>query len=85
MLNGIQSFPLTWMLLKMSSAKWRPFCSGLNELTDNTAHDIILNFGDWLYYVKLLMTSLKNIKAYLISLIESETEQNVLTCSKWRK
>ena len=28
----IQTFSFTGMLLKMSSAKWRPFCLGLNEL-----------------------------------------------------
>ena len=32
-LIGIQIFSFTKMLLKMSSAKWRPFCLGLNVLT----------------------------------------------------
>ena len=32
-LIGIQTFSFTKMHLKMSSAKWRPFCLGLNELT----------------------------------------------------
>ena len=31
-LIGIQTFPFKKMHLKMSSAKWRPFCLGLNEL-----------------------------------------------------
>ena len=31
-LIGIQTFSFTKMDLKMSSAKWRPFCLGLNEL-----------------------------------------------------
>ena len=30
---GIQTFSLRKMHLKMSSAKWRPFCLGLNVLT----------------------------------------------------
>ena len=32
-LIGIQTFPFKKLPLKMSSAKWRPFCLGLNELT----------------------------------------------------
>ena len=32
-LIGIQTFSFKKMLLKMSSAKWRPFCLGLNGLT----------------------------------------------------
>ena len=34
-LIGIQSFSFKKMHLKMSSAKWRPFRLGLNELTNN--------------------------------------------------
>ena len=30
---GIQTFPFKKMHFKMSSAKWRPFCLGLNVLT----------------------------------------------------
>ena len=33
MLIGIQAFSFKKMYLKMSSAKWRPFCPGLNMLT----------------------------------------------------
>ena len=32
-LIGIQTFSFKKMRLKMSSAKWRPFCLGLNDLT----------------------------------------------------
>ena len=32
-LIGIQTYSFKKMHLKMSSAKWRPFCLGLNELT----------------------------------------------------
>ena len=32
---GIQTFSFTKMHLKMSSAKWRPFCLGLNVLTNH--------------------------------------------------
>ena len=31
---GIQAFSFKKMHLKMSSAKWRPFCLGLNVLND---------------------------------------------------
>ena len=34
-LIGIQTFSFKKMHLKMSSAKWRPFCFGLNELKGN--------------------------------------------------
>ena len=34
-LIGIQIFSFTKMLLKKSSAKWRPFCLGLNVLTQS--------------------------------------------------
>ena len=34
-LIGIQAFSFKKMHLKMSSAKWRPFCLGLNVLTVN--------------------------------------------------
>ena len=33
-LIGIQTFSYKKMHLKMSSAKWRPFCLGLNVLTE---------------------------------------------------
>ena len=33
-LIGIQTLSIKEMQLKMSSAKWRPFCLGLNELTE---------------------------------------------------
>ena len=32
---GIQTFSFTKRHLKMASAKWRPFCLGVNVLTDN--------------------------------------------------
>ena len=35
-LIGIQTFSFKKMHLKMSSAKWRPFCLGLNELRNKT-------------------------------------------------
>ena len=37
-LIGIQTFSFKKMHLKMSSAKWRPFCLGLNVLTWHTRH-----------------------------------------------
>ena len=35
-LIGIQTFSFKKMYLKMSSAKWRPFCLGINVLNSNT-------------------------------------------------
>ena len=43
-LIGIQTFSIKKMHLKMSFAKWRPFCLGLNVLTDNnywTSHGLL--------------------------------------------
>ena len=37
-LTGIQTFSFKKMLLKMSSAKWRPFCLGLNVLMGHWIH-----------------------------------------------
>ena len=37
-LIGIQSFSFKKMRLKMSSAKWRPFCLGLNVLMKQTSY-----------------------------------------------
>ena len=39
-LIGIQTFSFKKMHLKMSSAKWRPFCLGLNVLMTGTIHAI---------------------------------------------
>ena len=38
-LIGIQTFSFKNMHLKMSSAKWRPFCLGLNVLTPWTCNN----------------------------------------------
>ena len=37
-LIGIQAFSFKKMYLKMASAKWRPFCPGLNVLTQWDQH-----------------------------------------------
>ena len=39
-LIGIQIFQFTKMQLKMSSAKWRPFCLGLNVLMNWKVHHV---------------------------------------------
>ena len=44
-LIGIQTFSFKKMDLKMSSAKWRPFCLGLNELNDR--HEINGSLPCW--------------------------------------
>ena len=41
-LIGIQTFSFKKMHLKMSSAKWRPFCLGLNVLTNKPRVPVIL-------------------------------------------
>ena len=43
-LIGIQTFSIKKMHLKMSSAKWRPFCLGLNVLrSGNFEYSVIHN------------------------------------------
>ena len=46
-LIGIQTFSFKKMHLEMSSAKWRPFCLGLNELNHMSwdAHNTGITFG----------------------------------------
>ena len=46
-LVGIQTFSVKKMHLKMSSAKWRPFCLGLNELNKlSTTKDKLATQGN---------------------------------------
>ena len=45
-LTGIQTFSFKKMHLKMSSTKWRPFCLGLNVLT-NDDQDVWLHMISW--------------------------------------
>ena len=40
-LIGIPTFSFKKMHLKMSSAKWRPFCLGLNVLIHQSCHDFV--------------------------------------------
>ena len=49
-LTGIQTFSFRKMHLKMSSAKWRPFCLGFNVLT--TKSDILISKSRWLSLVQ---------------------------------
>ena len=42
-LREIHSFSFKKMHLKMSSAKWRPFCLGLNELTSDLVAHMCVN------------------------------------------
>ena len=44
-LIGVQTFSFKKMHLKMSSAKWRPFCPGLNVLTKPPLNQ---SMGGWL-------------------------------------
>ena len=44
-LIGIQTFSFKKMHLKMASAKWRPFCLGLNVLNLHLHHYKLMNFS----------------------------------------
>ena len=47
----IHTYSVNKMYLKLSSAKWRPFCLGLNVLTCNKmAHILSTGFGENQYY-----------------------------------
>ena len=43
----IDTFSFKKMHLKISSAKWRPFCLGLNVLTKQIKNKIVYNFGTY--------------------------------------
>ena len=66
-LSEIHSFSFKKMHLKMSSAKWRLFCLGLNELTvENLLFvyfsrymDLSLNYCEWI--VLSVLTSISNV------------------------
>ena len=45
-LIGIQTFSLKRMHLKMSSAKWRPFCLGPYELTEDPLYPLFVTLVD---------------------------------------
>ena len=46
MLFGIQTFSFQKMHFKMSSAKWRPFCFGLNVLNLGVTPNILIAHND---------------------------------------
>ena len=50
-LIGIQTFPYKKLRLRMSSAKWRPSCLGLNELewTLSIFHSVI-SLSQWIFF-----------------------------------
>ena len=50
-LIGIETFSFKKMHLKMSSAKWRPFCLGLNMLTPFRLHSLSWPCQDSLVFV----------------------------------
>ena len=56
-LIGIQIFSSKKMRLKMSSAKWRPFCLGLNVLTGSSN-------GSWLLSTKPLPEIMLKMQTY---------------------
>ena len=54
----IQTFSFTKMHLKMSSAKWRPFCPGLNELIPDTKKQLPITsrYSAWIvfHFIKIM-------------------------------
>ena len=52
---GIQTFSFKKMQLKMSSAKWRPFCLGLNhQAISCTNADLLSITPQWKYFSEIL-------------------------------
>ena len=67
MLFRIQTFSFKKMHFKMSSAKWRPFCLGLNELNDGWAeYEIECNQARGRYHGTLVALSPCNIRCITI-------------------
>ena len=68
---GIQTFSLKKMHLNMSSAKWRPFCLGLNVLTDmylwSSSWCVLWQFGwgcfNW-YRAGVFQINIKRVNNY---------------------
>ena len=59
-LFGIQTSSFNKMHLKMSSAKWRLFCLGLNVLTKHTAPNIMGKYFNYLCYIlRHFLTAIK--------------------------
>ena len=69
---GIQTFSFKKMHLNMSSAKWRPFCLGLNVLRVNLSHS---DMNNWTYE-EWLQNTVHN--AYLVFEFE-----HIVTWTKW--
>ena len=57
-LIGIQTFSFKKMQLKMSSAKWRPFCLSLNVLSTRTS-ELIMHSADYVLMPFQLFNSLR--------------------------
>ena len=59
-LISIQTFSFKKMHLKMSSAKWRPFCLGLNVLIyggqSKMTESFTYNFQPWIYHIAIKIT-----------------------------
>ena len=63
-LIGIQTFSFKKMHLKMSSAKWRPFCLGLNVLNSQMSLHIL---PSWTSYVVSIMRILGKKNNHVIT------------------
>ena len=63
---GIQTFSFKKLHLKMSSAKWRPFCLGLNVLNENCIIHICWELLVW-YSLNLWPSNCYNVLAHAIA------------------
>ena len=67
----IQKFPLKKMHLNMSSAKWRPFCLGLNVLKISRAASTLPCWGSTRQAFDVVFTSLISVSRQLPTYIAS--------------
>ena len=70
----IQAFSFKKMHLKMSSAKWRPFCLGLNELNNNVEESSLLFSHDGGTLCKISNTTAQRRKILTILTNEIQRE-----------
>ena len=88
-LIGIQTFSFKKMYLKMSSAKWRPFCLGLNVLTDSISRPqwvdkpSLVNLYCW-HFKKKNIVKLKKIICHKIAGLRTGNALVPTTRYHWR-
>ena len=78
-LIGIQTFTFNKMHLKMSSAKWHPFCLSLNVLTEQVRHGV----GMWGSFLSSFLGSSCHVKNKMIYVLLWQTVYALTWVLSW--